>query len=381
MNGIQTHILAVEKLTPEHVSAWTKFRAVNAALYSPYFHIGYTQLLSRLCGDVHILVVEQDAKPLAFLPFQARINSAGKIGFARPVGTPMTDYHGFICAPNTRFDMHAVLKQAEFGAFHFSALIDSGNMFFGYVRDETPCTVMDISMGAENWRTGRDSSYRRHLKSTRRRIRKAEALGPRRFEFNSNDKAVFNQLKAWKRKQFAESGKYDILSADWTRALLLGLWEKGDDAELRAHMHCMYFGDELAAIDLGLSDGTTFHSWMIAYNSEFYNLAPGIQLLEALIDEADNLGYKRIDLGEGIDGYKRHYASEDISACSGFIAVNGPAGALSKLYGGLEAFGESKLGKIGRIPGKVRRRYMQISACDATLTGRSKAMIQAATGR
>ena len=380
VDRLQTVIMPVEKLTPEQVSAWAEFRAVNPALYSPYFHIGYTQLLSKLCSDVHVLVVAKDAHPIAFLPFQAKISAGGKVGFARPIGAPMTDYHGFLCAPETRFDAHAVLKQAGFGAYHFSTLIDTGDMLTGYVRDKTPCTVMDINAGAEVWRAARDGSYRRHLKSNRRRIRKTEEHGPRRFEFNSNDQAVLDQLMTWKREKFDESGKYDVLGADWTRDLLKQLWEFGQTAVLRTDMHCMYFGDQLAAVDLGLSDGTTFHSWMVAYNSKFYNLAPGIQLLEALIDEASNLGYTRIDLGEGIDGYKRHYASEDIAVISGFIAANGPAAALSKLYGGLENFGENKLGKLGRIPGKARRRYTQISACDTTLSGRSKAMIQAVKG-
>ena len=384
VSTISTSIYPIGALTFEHVTAWEKFRASNGALYSPYFHIGYAQLLGEFGDDVHVMVVEQDQQIIALLPFQARISSTGKIGFARPVGAPMTDYHGFICAPDTKFDALAVLKQAGFGAFHFSTLIDSGNMLASYVREYTPCTVMNISpdtkMGAEAWRAGRDSSYRRHLKSHRRRVRKAEELGERRFEFNSNNADVFKQLVQWKREKFAKSGKYDVLSVDWTRTLLEKLWQRASNAELRADMHCMYFGDQLAAIDLGLSDGTTFHSWMVAYNNEFYNLAPGIQLLEALIDKAQNLGYARIDLGGGIDGYKRHYASEDVQIASGFIAANGPAAALSKLYGGLENFGENKLGKFGRIPGKARRRYTQISACDASFSGRSKAMMQAVKG-
>ncbi len=385
VDGIKTNIIAVKDLTTQQVAAWKKFRDTNAALYSPYFHFAYTQLLDRLCNNVHVLMVERNENPVAFLPFQAKINSVGKIGFARPVGTPMTDYHGLICAPDTQFDLYAVFKQAGLGAFHFSLLIDSGDMFAGTVQSNSPCTVMDISQGADSWRAARNGSYRRHLKSNRRRVRKAEALGPRRFEFNTTDTSVFEHLMAWKRAKFAESGKYDVLGVNWTSALLKTLWAQGRDAELRADMHCMYFGDQLAAIDLGLSDGVTFHSWMVAYNDELYNLAPGIQLLEALIDEAANLGYSRIDLGEGIDGYKRHYASEDISVGSGFIAVSGHAAALSKLYGGFENFGESKLeklklGKLGRLPGKVRRRYSQISACDATLSGRSKALMQAVKG-
>ncbi|PHS42469.1 MAG: hypothetical protein COA91_00520 [Robiginitomaculum sp.] len=381
MKNIHTKIVPFGEMCDRELAAWGHFRNANPALYSPYFHSGYTQLLAGLCPDVHVLVVEQAGAPIAFLPFQAKISPSGKIGFARPIGTPMTDYHGFICAPDTKFDAYSVLKQAGFGAYHFSALVEAQTILSPYGRKTAPCTVMDISLGAEAWRAGRDSSYCRHLKSHRRRVRKAETLGPRRVEFMSSDKAVFDQLISWKREKFAETGKYDVLSAGWTLAMLEDLWRRGSKKELRADMHALYFGDQLAAVDLGLCDGTTFHSWMVAYNANFQTLAPGIQLLEAMIDEVSTLGYKRIDLGEGTDGYKRHYASEDIAVSAGFIALGGPVAALSKLYGGLENFGESKLGRAGKLPGKVRRRYSQISACDATLTGRSKAMLQAVTNR
>ncbi|MBL4852903.1 MAG: GNAT family N-acetyltransferase [Robiginitomaculum sp.] len=380
MSSINTKIIAIDGLSACELSAWADFRVANPALYSPYFHSEYTQLLAQLCPDVHVLVVEQFGDPIAFLPFQAKISTSGKVGFARPVGAPMTDYHGFICAPNTQFDVRTALKQAGFGAFHYSALVGSQNMLASNGEQNTACTVMDLSIGAEAWRASRDKSYRRHLKSHRRRVRKAEELGPRRLAFMSPDKDVFEQLINWKCEKFAETGRYNVLSAPWTRALLENLWQRGADAEFRADMHALYFGDQLAAIDLGLCDGVTFHSWMVAYNADFQTLAPGIQLLEAIIDAAGDLGYGRIDLGEGIGGYKRHYASEDVAVGSGFIAVSGPSATLSKLYGGLESFGETKLGKVGKLPGKVRRRYSQISACDATLTGRSRAMLQAVRG-
>ena len=378
--NFQTKIIRPSALSDAQMSAWARLRAANPALYSPYFHLGYTQLLGKLRGDVHVLCVTQSGKIAAFLPFQAKINASGKIGFARPIGAPMTDYHGFICAEGTKFDAAHILKQAGFGAFHFSALVDTGAMLAGFARSETPCTMMDMSGGAENWRAGRDGSYRRHLKSTRRRIRKSEELGMRRFDLMSEDEAVFEALITWKREKFAETGKYDVLSAGWTLDMLRELWQRGPQAGLRADMHALYFGDELAAIDLGLSDGTTFHSWMVAYNNAFYQLAPGIQLLEALIDEAGALGYARIDLGEGLDGYKRQYATEDVQVLGGFIAANGPAAALSQIYGAAENFGEKRLGGVGRIPGKARRRYAQIRACEDSFGGRAKAMLAAVKG-
>lgn len=378
-------IMKPSQLSEEQRQSWRDMRASNPALYSPYFHFEYTDRLGRLHDNVFVLMVLQANKPVAFLPFQGSLKSGGRIGFARPIGAPMTDYHGIICAADQYLNMSEVLSEAGFGAFHFSTLVDSNDLLQSHTRTTTPCTMMDISMGAEQWRADNSSSYRRHLKSNRRRIRKAEELGPRRFEFKCRDEAVFETLIRWKREKFAETGKFDVLSANWTRALLTGLWNKPEhdqneanqNGELWADMHVLYFGDEIAAIDLGLTDGKVFHSWIVAYNNEHYQLAPGIQLLEGLVDAASNLGYDRIDLGEGQEGYKRHYASQDIQVASGFIAANGPAAALSQIYGAAETFGEKNLGQVGRIPGKIRRRYSQISACENDIGARAQAMMAA----
>jgi len=363
------------------IEAWNRIKAENPALYSPYFHVGYTQLVASLCPNVKVGILYDNEDPIVFLPFQN--SKSGHGGFARPIGMPMTDYHGFIAAKNTAFDPFEFLEQCGIGAFHFSNLIDEAEHMSAYTQTKTEATMMTLPEGPEAWRAGRDSSYRRHLKSHRRRIRKAEeAYGPRRFEFKSQDIAVYDQLMAWKRQKFTETGKYDVLSVEWTRQLLKTLWDNQDGEKmngLRCDMHALYFGETLAAVDLGLSDGQVFHSWIVAYNNEVQNLGPGIQLLEALIDACPELGYERLDLGAGTDGYKRHYASDPFQTSSGFLALRGPAGALSKIYGATESFGERKGGSLGRIPGKLRRRYSQIAACDESFSGRAKAMLWAVT--
>lgn len=377
MTEYSVKIIKPAEFSSAQKAIWAGFRGANPALYSPYFHFEYTELLGELRDDVHVLCVSLAGELVAFLPFQANISANGKVGFARPIGAPMTDYHGFICADVPQFDVVACLQKAGFGAFHFSALVDTQQILSQYARAHADCTVMDVSEGAEAWRSARAKGYRRHLKSHRRRVRKSEEIGERRLEFKSRDKVVFDQLMKWKREKFAQTGKYDVLSTDWTQALLEQLWAGNKDADLRAEMQVLYFGDELAAIDLGLTDGVTFHSWIVAYNSELQHLAPGIQLLEELIDAAGDLGYARIDLGEGIDGYKRHYASEPVQVSNGFIAASGPAAALSQIYGAAENFGEARLGGLGRLPGKARRRYAQIRACEPSFGGRAKAMFAA----
>ncbi len=369
VQNLTTKVKRAHELSDKDRKAWAELRAANAQTYSPYFHLDYTALISELRDDVYIACVYDSETPIGFLPYQGQ-------RFARPVGAPMTDYHGFICNYG-HFDPADIIKAAGIGALHFSAAVNSSLHSFAQSDDEG--VVMSIENGAKAWREARDSSYRRHLKSNRRRIRKAsEDIGKPRFEWMSADQAVFDQLMSWKKQKFSETGKYDVLSAEWTMTLLETLWSKqGDD--LRCDMHALYFGDRLAAVDLGLSDGKTFHSWIVAYDGELHSYAPGIQLLEALIDACETLGYSRIDLGAGTDGYKRHYATEEVKVSGGFIAAQGSAAALSNLYSKAESFGQKALKDA---PGKLRRRYSQIAACEDSVTGRAKAMLGAvATNR
>ncbi|WP_026942395.1 GNAT family N-acetyltransferase [Hellea balneolensis] len=358
-------IKRASELSETDRTAWAAFRAGNPQIYSPYFHIDYTALIAELRDDVFIACLYENDLPVGFLPYQGE-------RFARPVGAPMTDYHGFICREDTVIDPVEVLKASGIGAFHFSAVVNS--QMDPQIQNEEDGVLLSLNDGAEAWRRERDGSYRRHLKSNRRRTRKAsEDIGEPRFVWKSQDQAVFKQLISWKKQKFAETGKYDVLSADWTMELLERLWKRPDET-LRCDMQALYFGERLAAIDLGLSDGATFHSWIVAYDGELHSYAPGIQLLEGLIDASESLGYKRIDLGVGTDGYKRHYATDPVKTGSGFIAAQGPAAALSNLYGKAESFGQKALGDA---PGKLRRRYTQIAACEDSVSGRAKAMLQA----
>ncbi len=363
--NLNIRIKVPAELSSTDISAWTQIRAENPALYSPYFHPDYACLVGELRKDARIAIGYDGENPVCFFPFQGT-------GFVRPLGAPMTDYHGFIEAADAQIDHMDFLQKAGIGALHYASLIGEQKDMIGFHQEEYPLCLIDLSDGVEAWRAAQSSSYRRSLKSNRRRIRRTEEDYGRRFEYRSKNSAAYDQLMHWKRERFAETGLYDVLSSDWTSGLLRQLWEREEG--LRCEMHVLYFGDDMAAMDMGLTDGETFHSWMVAYNPEFHPLSPGTQLLEDLIDNAPELGYRLIDLGAGMDSYKSAYAVEGTVARSGFVPVAGAAATISKLYGAAEKFGEKSLKDI---PGKLRRRYTQIADCDNTVSGRAKAMFAA----
>ena len=152
---------------------WRELRAGNPALYSPYFNPFYTQLVAELTENVWMLVVYDKNMPIAFLPYHGSKSGGGLI---RPVGAPMTDYHGLICASDADFDLMAALDAAGINAFHFGGLVKSApGLSYGQYQSEG-CVALNLSEGGEAWRARQGQSYKRHYKGYKRRIRKTSAL-------------------------------------------------------------------------------------------------------------------------------------------------------------------------------------------------------------
>jgi len=239
-------VQAASQMSDEDWAVWTRIRQNTPALSSPYFHPDYTRLLSELRDDVRIVCqYDKAGSPVAFLPIQGK-------RFARPVGAPMSDYHAIITNQDD-ITYQSLFSETGIGAYHYSCAADPDRLRFPQILKEAQTSAIDIETTPEAWRAERDSSYRRHLKSNRRRTRKAEeAIGPKRIELFSRNIDVYADLLKWKREKFAITKKYDVLSAEWTQSLIRSLWERGRKADLRCDMHALYFGDRLAAIDLGL---------------------------------------------------------------------------------------------------------------------------------
>ena len=331
---------------------WRFFIKDNPSLYSPYFHPDYTALVSELRDDVSIAVLECDNSVVAILPFQGA-------HFARPVGAPMTDYQGVICSPDKPYSIHDVLGESQIGVFGYDALVSGKKTKSNSAQS---AAVIAFPNGYEDWLSSRDSAFTKHQKETRRRLRKASAdIGEPKLITQSRDIDIFNQLVSWKSKQFAHNKIYNVLGVDWTVNLLKNLLRKSEQRDIWLDMHALYFGDRLAAIDTGLTDGKTYHRWIVAYDPELHKYAPGTQMLNFIIRSSDELGYSRIDHGVGREDFKKYYATEDVDTYTGYTALGGYGGLMANMYNAVERGGRKHLSDL---PGKMRRRYYQVSNCE-----------------
>ena len=70
-------------------------------------------------------------------------------------------------------------------------------------------------------------------------------------------------------------------------------------------LSAVYAGPDLLAAHFGLRAGRVLHWWVPAYDPAFARFSPGWVLLRAVIQAAPEMGVERIDLGRGLDDYKR----------------------------------------------------------------------------
>jgi len=85
-------------ISSEVREGWKRLQKQNPALQSPYFSPEFTRIVAEARNNVELAVLEDDGKIAGFLPFERH-----RWKFAGPVGSFISDYHGFICAPNLKF--------------------------------------------------------------------------------------------------------------------------------------------------------------------------------------------------------------------------------------------------------------------------------------
>lgn len=364
MSETQVDIVSLEDLTPEHWLRWTEFRRGNSALYSPYFHPDYSKTVEQLHNNCYVAIIKDSDGVIGFLPYQQKTRG----GSATALGAPMTDYHGVISTQPLELDMKVILSSAKINTLNMPRLPKTVS---------TACAVMCLEKfeTADAWRDNNSASYKRFYKTLKRKARKTDRdLGQREFVWQSQDPEYLPLLLNWKSAQLIQSNHYDVFGVQWTRQLLSDFLANGPSSDLRADMHIMRIGGKPAAIDLGLTDGKTYHSWILSYAPEFSKVSPGAQLKEAMIDQSAELGYKRFDIGTGIDRHKAYYTTEDIESSNTLWLGSGLQSSIAKAYAGFEQFGSSYMKDI---PGKFRRRYNQVSACDPQRSGQIKSMLTA----
>ncbi len=294
------HVVEMDELGSAHIERWLELRASNPALDSPYFHPAFTAAVASTRPGVRVIVGETDAGSVeSFLPVQFDKRTC------RPAGWPAADFQGPICAPDVDFDIEAALRAAGAVRYEFDHMREEVSRLERWIVARQQSPYMDISGGLDGYVSRASRSGKDKVSEARRLHNKLEREhGSVRFVAHSDDTALLDSLIAMKRRQYAETGARDYFAADDHLELVRRLLSLRE-AEFGGTLSAIYAGPDLLAAHFGLRAGRVLHWWFPAYDPAFARFSPGWVLLRAVIQAAPSMGVDRIDLGRGIDDYKR----------------------------------------------------------------------------
>jgi CelD/BcsL family acetyltransferase involved in cellulose biosynthesis len=354
MSAMRLFETALSQLGVRDRDAWRALAHPGGVLTSPYLLPDFADLVDAERGDVRVVIAEKNARPVGYFAFHAPVG-----GIARPAGAPLSDYQGFAAAPGFRVETDALLRAMGAQALVYDNWAGPAP---GRSRTRAGSAVIDLSQGADVWRDRRRALFKDHFKKTTRRLAKAEReFGPARIVFGDPDGKRFNALRVMKGGQYRASGLYDVFGRGWTGRVFERVAQRSF-GPLRGLTASLYFGERLAAVEMGVQAGGVYHSWIPAYDSRFASVSPGLLLLEGIIRESAIAGITSIDLGKGEQDYKKYYADYEIPLSAGRALSPGLAGARVAAWEIAEAAAAVLPGRLGQAPARLRRRWAQSAA-------------------
>jgi CelD/BcsL family acetyltransferase involved in cellulose biosynthesis len=347
---------------------WRDMVAAEPAFSSPLLGPDFACAVGAVREDARVAVIRRRGETLGFLPHHRRPGA-----MARAIGSPLSDYHGLVSLRDAELSGDEVLRAADLTSFRYTGLIDPYGVF-GQAELKTAHVIGLANTDAATYLEAVRAASPKKIKNWRRLDNKLEReMGHVELVAPDRSRDAFDQLIAWKREQLERTGVHDFLRPDWTRGLLLDLFQK-QDGPFQGLMISLYAGGELVAGHFGVRLDGVYHPWIASTNPAYAEWSPGQIFFLRAIAAMPELGLERYDLGPGHDHYKGAYALSQVQIGDGTSTAATMAGRMaSSLDGAWTLAGGRGAGPVG----KLRRRMDAIATVELTMSGRVRGMVDA----
>ncbi|MEM9412771.1 MAG: GNAT family N-acetyltransferase [Planctomycetota bacterium] len=301
---------SLNELPRETEEFWLRMHRQDPRFDSPYYHPEFVRAVAAVRDDVEIAVFENESnQTVAVFPLQ-RISEH----VADPIGGRMNDYHGLIAAQDTIIDIPNIMDRLNLQRFRFHALSQNFPGFDSYTFEKLPSYFVDIGDGFDEYQhwLNRHSSTIKRLPQKIRSL--ARNVGPVKFEFETFNANVVEQMIELKRKKYQKTKTFDILSVDWAANLLREI-AKMNGEKFRGITSALWAGEKLIAAHVGMISDHILHYWFPSFDPHFNKYSPGLQLMLNTIKSAAKADIKRIDMSYGQSEFKDKF-------CNGSNYVN-----------------------------------------------------------
>lgn len=359
-------VLRWGELSAHDRATWAAWREQDRNLRSPFFDLGWLDVLQRCRGDVSVVRIARLGAALGFLPFHAgpyRI---------RPAGGPFSDWHGFVAAPEESFDVRRAVGAAG-ALFCFSAAPEGQTLLAEFAEQHAQSHIMDLSDGFAAYAAPPGRAAPRAVRSWRRSVRKLEQDGRElKFVYDDSSPEVLAQLIRLKSAQHRRTGSVDVMSYDWSRRLLSAVHATRSDG-FSGLLSSLWIDGELAAAHFGMRSGEVLHYWQPVYRPEFAAYGPGMILMRELAREGAERGLREIDLGPGDYRHKHELANGVAPMIGGAVHAITAAGRLGAAVLGAKArWRRLPVGRFSTLPDRALRRADRVLARFAPAPSRAE---------
>ena len=354
-------------LTADEIAVWEGLVAAEPAFGNPLLGPDFALAVGTVRADARVSVYREGERVIGFLPHHRRPG-----GMGRPLGAPLSDYHGLIAEADAGLTGARALALAGLGAYRFTGLVDPHGVFADTEQGQAQGYSITLNEPAEDYLERLRATSPKRFKNWRRLDSKLEReVGPVRIEA-SDDPAVYDQIMDWKREQLVRTGVADFLRPDWTRALLKSFAD--GRGPLRGLTLTLWAGETLAAGHFGVTQNGWYHPWVASTNPDLGEYSPGQTFLLRAIAAMPALGLSTYDLGPSHDHYKRHYAAPARTVGEGTAAAATPAGMLA---GGRERVWTLAGARGDGLVASLRRRLDAIAVTELSTAGRVRGFVEA----
>ena len=350
--GTRYHLIGANELDTALLHAWRTVQAGQAVFHSPYFCPEFTLAVAAVRPDVRIVVIECDGRPVGFFPHQRSAWGRG-----RPVGGPLSDYHGVVAEPGTDWSVPALMRAARLSVWPFDHLVGDPERFAAYSSASSSSPQIDVREGYAAYVKGRREAGSDYIPKTEGLARKlGRELGELRFTFNDTAEETLSQLLAWKRDQYLKVKTTDVFDSPWTGQLLRNI-AATQTTEFAGVCSVLRAGDRIVAAHMGMRSRTSLHYWFPAYDPELAKFSTGIILLLRMAEAAADMSLQTVDLGKGDSQYKQRLMTGAAVLSEGQVCLPSVWGTLVGMRQKAEILRDhGGIGKVFLLPLKIIRR-------------------------
>ncbi len=369
---VQADICKPGDLSETDIAVWRAL--ANGPLASPMLQPEFAAMVADVRPDVRVAVFRKGQARPGFLAYHKR---PGRL--ARSLAAPFSDVQALVSDDEFALTGEEALKKAGIRAFQFDALLDPFNLFAAAPAETHEAHVIapgkDVAAFLEQQRAAHAKRFKNHRRLARQMERECGSVS---LVAPDTDPDALTQLLGWKSAQYRNSGKHDVLAADWVQALMRRI-HATQHGPVRGLMVSLRVDDRLVAGLFGVRSETVFNPWIAAYDPAFAPWSPGQQVLHELIATLPALGLERCNIGADHDHYKKYYAAEAVPVKSALIAAPGRDARITRVRSALWTAAE--MSPAGRLTEKIHRRFNQISAVELQTGSRLTGLFRAVTHR